>query len=58
MHVIIMICVIKKNKRISDPITWFYYLFNYTIFFKASIAIRTILKIIQSMESELLIKKK
>lgn len=46
MHVIIIICVLKKNKRIFDLITWFYYLFNYTIFLKASIAIRTIFKII------------
>lgn len=32
MHVIIIICVLKKNKRIFDLTTWFYFLFNYTIF--------------------------
>lgn len=46
MHVIIIICVLKKNKRIFDMITWFYYLFNYTIFLKLQLLIRTVLKII------------
>lgn len=46
MHVIIIICVLKKNKRIFDLITWFYYLFNYTIFLKLQLLIRTVLKII------------
>lgn len=46
MHVIIIICVLKKNKRIFDLITWFYYLLNYTIFLKLQLLIRTVLKII------------
>lgn len=46
MHVFIIICVLKKNKRIFDLITWFYYLFHYTIFLKLQLLIRTILKII------------